>query len=222
MTHGHDNHSEDAEGLPTSGPAMVERIRAALGEAFENEVRSHLRTGRPAPHDRLHDYLTGVADQSEPRVHLLFDLVEDGTLDLRGDLADVPGTCFFLGDAARYRRSLADWARLLGPSRRYPRHPGDLDELELWSAGDLIWRSSREAAQASRDYLTVLVGSPVALLRARVRTDELVVLAVDEWSGRDAHRLAVAPGLLTPDVVAPGRDLPFATPLDPHSPVLGR
>ena len=43
---------------------MAERIREALEDAFEQEVRDHLREGRAAPVERLHDYLTGVGNKA--------------------------------------------------------------------------------------------------------------------------------------------------------------
>lgn len=198
------------------GAAMAERIREALEDAFEQEVRDVLRGGGDAPVHRLHDYLTGVGDHHEPRVRLLFELVEDGTLDLSGELADVPATCFFLGDAVRYQRSLEDWARLLGPARPYAEggaFGGDV--LELWSAGDLMWRADRARAQASRDFLSLLLEEPVRLLRARVRPEDLRVLAVDIWSGRDAHRVVVAPGELDAELIEDGVVVPTDRPLAP-------
>lgn len=207
---------------------MAERIREALEDAFEQEVRDHLREGRAAPVERLHDYLTGVADHHEPRVRLLFELLADGTLDLSGELADVPATCFFLGDIVRYQVSLDDWARLFGQPQPYPRAvggPGGIDEsveLELWSAGDLIWRTERSQAEASRDFLTLLMNEPVALWRAHVRAGDLAVLATDAWSGRGAHRIAVTRADLSGDIVEPGVSVPTSRPLAPLSRVLDR
>lgn len=164
---------------------------------------------------RLHDYLTGVSDQHEPRVRLLFEMVQDGTLDLSGDLADVPATCFFLGDRVRYQASLADWCRVFGRPRRYDVASADPAEVELWGVGDLLWRADRAAAEASREFLTLAADRAVPLLRAVVPLSEFRVLAVDAWSGRVARRVVVAPADLTAEVVTPGDDLPFDVPILP-------
>jgi len=196
---------------------MAERIREALEDAFEREVRDGLGDGRALPVDRLHDYLTGVADHHEPRVRLLFELVDDGTFDPVA-LSDVPATCFFLGDSARYHRALADWVRLLGPARPYaaPDPAGPYRPLDLWSAGDLLWRADRAQAEASRDYLTLLRDRPVGLWHARVDPGELEVLAVDVWSGQHAHRVVVAPDALAAEQVLDGDAVPLDRPLAPR------
>lgn len=116
---GKGNDVDHETGRHSRGMAMAERIREALEDAFEQEVRDHLREGRAAPVERLHDYLTGVADHHEPRVRLLFELLADGTLDLSGELADVPATCFFLGDIVRYQVS-ASGDRGRNPHSRSP------------------------------------------------------------------------------------------------------
>lgn len=198
------------------GLVMAERIREALEDAFEQEVRDTLRAGRATPLERLHDYLTGVSDQHEPRVRLLFELLEDGTLPLDGDLADVPATCFFLGDVVRYQRSLDDWARLLGPQRPYVPGADDPEYLELWSAGDLLWRADRDQAEASRAFLTMLLDEQVGLWSARVRPGDLRVLAIDAWSGHDAYRVAVASGSLEERQAEPGVAVPTDRPLAPR------
>ncbi|GAB46964.1 hypothetical protein [Mobilicoccus pelagius] len=199
------------------GAAMAERIREALEDTFEREVRDGLHAGRTLPGDRLHDYLTGVADHHEPRVRLLFELVEDGTFDPL-TCVDVPATCFFLGDSVRYQRALADWVRLLGPSGPYAAldPAGPSRPLDLWSAGDLLWRADRDQAEASRDYLTLLLDRPVGLWHTRVDPAELEVLAVDVWSGRHAHRVVVAPGVLDAERVLDGDDVPLDRPVSPR------
>ena len=199
------------------GAAMAERIREALEDAFEQEVRDGLREGREVPADRLHDYLTGVADQHEPRVRLLFELWEDGTFD-RVALADVPATCFFLGDAARYHVPLEGWVRLLRPTRPYalPTSAGPGGPLDLWSAGDLVWRADRAQAEASRDYLSLLLDRPVGLWHARVDPAALPVLAVDVWQGIGAHRVAVEPGALAAEQVLAGDEVPLHVPVAPR------
>lgn len=207
MTEAHERHGR--------GMAMAERIREALEDAFEQEVREHLRAGRGTPVERLHDYLTGVADHHEPRVRLLFELVEDGTLDLSGDLADVPATCFFLGDTVRYQVSLDAWVGLFGTPRPHVRALDDPAHLELWSAGDLVWRADRSRAEVSRDFLTLLLDEPVALLRARVRPADLHVLAADPWSGRGAHRVVASREDLPGEVVEPGAIVPTDRALAP-------
>lgn len=199
------------------GAAMAERIREALEDAFEQEVRDGLREGRTLPGDRLHDYLTGVADHHEPRVRLLFELVEDGTFD-RVEFADVPATCFFLGDASRYHVPLEDWVRLLRPARPYaaPTPAGPYRSLDLWSAGDLVWRADRAQAEASRDYLTLLLDRPVGLWHAQVDPADLRVLAVDVWRGHQAHRVAVEPGVLPAEQVLDGEGVPLDVAIAPR------
>ncbi|MDO5626908.1 MAG: hypothetical protein Q4G43_01180 [Mobilicoccus sp.] len=196
------------------GMVMAERIREALEDTFEDEVRTGLREGRLdeelMPMARLHDYLTGVLDQHEPRVRLLFELIGDGSLTFDGELADVPATCFFLGETARYEHDLDSWVRVLGPDRPYPRQSGDPDVVELWSAGDLLWRADRARAVDAAAFLTLTLDEPVGLWRTRVRLTDLSVLAVDPWSGRDARRVAIAPGRVeaeqVEDGIAPPRD----------------
>lgn len=202
------------------GMVMAERIRAALEDVFEDEVRRGLRTGSLdedlMPMARLHDYLTGVHDRHEPRVRLLFELVGDDSLAFVGDLADVPATCFFLGDTARYEHALDGWVELLGPSLPYQPQPVDPEVLELWSAGDLIWRADRARAEDARSFLAMTLDEPVGLWRARVRPADLDVLAVDPWSGREARRMAVAPGALTGEQVQDGMAPPTDRALLPR------
>lgn len=206
------------------GAAMAERIRDALEDAFEKEVRDGLRDGRTLPGDRLHDYLTGVADRHEPRVRLLFELLADGTFD-HAAFTEVPATCFFLADCARYEVALAEWVPVLGPSRPYlatvaggdaAGPGGGGSALELWSAGDLLWRADRAQAEASRDYLALLLDRPVGLWRARLDPRDLLVLAVDERRGRGAHRVAVESGRLAAKQVLDGDPVPLHRPLVPR------
>lgn len=196
----------------------IERIREALEDAFEDELRDALVCGGDYSEGRVHDYLTGVSDGHEPRVRLLFDLFEQGALDLTGALQDVPATCFFLGDSVRYQRSLDDWLALLGHPRPLA-GLGGLDgdhELELWSAGDLVWSRSRSRAEDSAAFLTLVLDEPVGLWRARVRVGDLRVCAVDEWSGRDMARMIVPPGVLVTDRIRPGVEVPTDRPLLPR------
>ncbi len=184
------------------GLQAIERIRDALEDRFEVEVRETVAGGGDYPQDRLHDYLTGVEDGHEPRVRLLFELYERDALDLTGLLADVPQSCFFLGHAVRHQRSLRDWLAILGPECVHIPAPGDLLELELWSAGDLVWGVSRERAQDAADYLTLVLDRPVGLWRARLPARALRWSAIDRWAGRDELRYVVPPHVL--DV--PGRE----------------
>ncbi|GAB94913.1 hypothetical protein BJY21_002075 [Kineosphaera limosa] len=208
------------------GLQAVERIRAALEDRFEVEVREAVCSGVDYPPARLHDYLTGIEDSHEPRVRLLFELFERGALrrpELAAELADVPATCFFLGTAARYERSLADWLTLFGGTYTPPAltdRPGDLPrDLELWSAGDLVWSRSRQAAQDCADYLTLLLDRPVGLWRMRIPVSALRCVAHDRWSGRDDTRYLVPPQVL--DIsratqLAPGAPAPLDRPLAPR------
>lgn len=201
------------------GLQLVERIREALEDRFEVEVREAVASGSDYPPDRLHDYLTGVADAHEPRVRLLFELHERGALDLSGVLADVPETCFFLGDAVRLQRSLDDWLGLFGPARGCACAFGVTGEVELFSAGDLVWVRSRERAQDAADYLALVLDRPVGLWRATARAEALPVLAVDRWSGAELGRVVVAPGALDvadAERLAPGDALPTDRALAPR------
>lgn len=201
------------------GLQMVERIREALEDRFEVEVREAVASGVDHPVDRLHDYLTGVSDAHEPRVRLLFELHDRGALDLSGVLADVPETCFFLGDAVRLQRSLDDWLSVLGPVRTYASSFGVTGEVELFSAGDLVWLRSRERAQAAADYLALVLDRPVGVWRATAQAEGLRVLAADRWSGAELGRVVVAPDALDvadAERLAPGEALPTDRALTPR------
>lgn len=214
------------------GLQAIEHIREALEDRFEVEVREAVASGADYPVERLHDYLTGVEDGHEPRVRLLFELFERDALDTSGVLADAPATCFFLGAGARYQRSMLDWLRLFGPERTYLPGPGEPVELELWSAGDLVWSRSRARAQDSSDYLTLVLDRPVGLWRATVPARRLRFSARDRWSGRDEARYVVprhvldvsaprhpsAPGRI--EQVAPGSAVPLDVPLTPRPRVI--
>lgn len=184
------------------GLQAIEHIREALEDRFEVEVRETVAGGADYPVDRLHDYLTGVHDGHEPRVRLLFELFGRGALDTTGLLADAPASCFFLGTSVRHQRSLDDWLALFAAlgshpdGEAYARQVDDADELELWSAGDLVWGRSRERAQDAADYLTLLLDAPVGLWHARIRPERLRVLAQDRWSGREEARYVVSPRVL--------------------------
>lgn len=201
----------------------IERIREALEDLFESEVREAVVSGADHPKGRLHDYLTGVGDGHEPRIRLLFDLFEQGALDLAGELADAPATCFFLGDSARYQRSLDDWVAILGEPRPVDRlcenpvgESCDSTELELWSAGDLVWSRTRTRAQDAQAFLTFVLDEPVGLWRARVRVADLRVCAVDVWSGAEETRVVVPPGVLPAEQVSAGAAVPTDRPLLPR------
>lgn len=194
------------------GLQMVERVREALEDRFDVEVREAVVSGMELPVERLHDYLTGVADGHEPRVRLLFELHDRGALDLGGVLADVAETCFFLGDTARYHRPLQDWLDLFDAPCRHD----DLSDRDLWSAGDLVWGLSRSRAEDSAAFLSLSLDRPVGVWRARARGRDLRVVAIDRWSGRDAGRVVVPPGLLEVEQVADGEPLPLDVALIPR------
>ena len=216
----------------------IERIREALEDLFESEVREAVVSGADHPQARLHDYLTRVGEGHEPRIRLLFDLFEQGALDLSGELADAPATCFFLGDSARYQRSLDDWLAILGEPRTLEQavDPGTLcvlvgevqaanqsdvgapgwDDVVLWSAGDLVWSRSRTRAQDAQAFLTLVLDEPVGLWRARTRVADLQVCAVDQWSGCDETRVVVPPGLLPVEQVSAGIAVPTDRPFLPR------
>lgn len=210
------------------GLQAIEHIREALEDRFEVEVREAVAAGADYPAERLHDYLTGIHDGHEPRVRLLFELFDRDALDLSGVLADVPETCFFLGTGARYQRSMLDWLRLFGSERSYVPGPGEPVELELWSAGDLVWSHSRARAQDAADYLTLVLDRPVGLWRATLPTRRLRFSALDRWSGRDEARYIVplhvldisAPrhpsALGRVEQVRPGDTVPLDVPLTPR------
>lgn len=208
----------------------IERIREALEDLFESEVREAVVSGADHPQGRLHDYLTGVGDGHEPRIRLLFDLHEQGALDLSGELWDVPATCFFLGDSARYQRSLDEWLSIVGELRPLDRF---LEEgtrealaavadalsggmLELWSAGDLIWTRSRTRAQDAQAFLTLVLDEPVGLWRARVRVEDLQLCAIDVWSAAEEIRAVIPPGVLPVEQVSSGVAVPTDRPLLPR------
>lgn len=206
------------------GLQAIEHIRAALEDRFEVEVRETVCSGQDYPLEALHDYLTGVHDGHEPRVRLLFELHERGALDTSGVLADVPQSCFFLGSTARYERSLADWLGLFGP----PAVPGDIGtgepgDVELWSAGDLVWSRSRSRAVDSAEYLMVLLDRPVGVWRMRLPASAVRVVAQDRWSGRDDARYVIPPYVL--DVrqavqLTSGEPVPLDRPLAPRPRVI--
>ncbi len=198
------------------GLQMMERLAEALEDRFEAQVRAACLSGLALPAERLHDYLTGVADGHEPRVRLLFELYESGALDLSGALADVPQTCFFLGAAARYHVPLRSWLDIFGAPQTFEPVRSDPPVLELWSAGDLTWSRSRESAEDAAAFLTVLLDRPVALWHARVPIGRLRIVAADEWSGRSAGRVVVPPGLVEAEQMTPGETLPTDRPLLPR------
>lgn len=202
------------------GLAMMERLAEALEDRFEAQVRAACLSGLELPVERLHDYLTGVADGHEPRVRLLFELYESGGLDLGGVLADVPETCFFLGDAARYHVPLRAWLDIFGTPRAYEPTRADPPVLELWSPGDLTWSRSRRQAEDAAAFLTVLLDRPVGIWSARVPVGRLRVVAADQWSGRSTGRVVVPAGLLEAVQVVPGEVLPVDRPLLPRPRIL--
>ncbi len=197
----------------------IERIREALEQAFEDEVRDAVLSRSDYSKARLHDYLTGVEEGREPRVHLLFDLFERGALDLTGTLADVAENCFFLGDRVRYQRTLNDWLTIFGTARPVAvddSHAGLHGDLELWGAGDLVWNRSRARAEDAAGFLTFLLDEPVALWRTRIAAADLRVCAIDAWSGRDDARLVVPPHLMVSEQIRPGLVPPSDRPLLPR------